>query len=141
MGQSFCSPAEESVEGAGLGPDVIAGDHPGTQQLGQGVHQFEAYAVVALFGNPDRDPNIGNRGLVGGNIPGYAESFLALLSNGKMKFAGRYVVVIKQLRTVDKGKLPIKMLVYKFLDLDFLTGVSQTKLNFTQWRCLLSQVM
>ena len=58
MRQALGLPAQKVVQHTGVGADVVAGNHAGIQKPGQGVHQFQSHTVMALCGNPDRNPDV-----------------------------------------------------------------------------------
>ena len=134
VGQPFGLPAQKTVKGAGVGPDVVAGHHTSPQQAGQGVHQLQPYAVMPFGCHPDADPHIGPFRRAGGDIPGHAQQPPVLLGYSKLRrTVPPQIVVAEQLRTVDQRQTQVEMLVDKRSNGAFLAPARQTADQLRQW--------
>ena len=137
MGQTLGLPTEELIKGAGVGADVVAGHHVGVQKAGQGVHQLQPHAVVALDSHPDADPDIGAALGVGQNIPGRADVLAVLLRHGKLgDAAAARVVVVVQLGAVQQRQAHIKIFIDKVNDGSVLAQTRQPERCLRQWPTL-----
>ena len=134
MGQALGLPAQELVERAGVGADVIAGDDVSIQKPGQGVHQFQPHAVVAFGRDPDADPDVRPALCVGQYVPGGADVLAVLLRHGKLRHAAAArVVVVVQLGAVQQRQAHIKVCVDKVDDGGILAEACQPECCIRQW--------
>ena len=110
MGQALSLPPQKLVERAGVGADVVAGQHVGMQQVGQGVHQLQPYTVAAFDGHPHAHPHIGAAIGVSQNVAGGAHVLTVILGYCKLGHAAAAcIIVVVQLRPVDERQTHIKI--------------------------------
>ena len=104
------------------------------QQVGQGVHQLQPYAVAALDRYPHADPYIGAAVGVGQNIPGGADILAIVLGHGKLRHtAAARVIVVEQLGPVDQRQAHIKIGIDKINDRLFFAQAGQAERYLRQW--------
>ena len=104
------------------------------QQVRQGVHQLQPYAIAAFDGHPHADPHIGATVRVGQDIPGGTDVLTVILSHRKLRdTAAACIIVVIQLRTVDEGQTHIKIGVDKIDDRLIFAQTGQAERNLRQW--------
>ena len=124
MRQALGLPAQKVVQHTGVGADVVAGNHAGIQKPGQGVHQLQPHTIMALCGNPDRNPDVRRFALVGQNVPGGAQNFAVLLRQRKLwGGTGRVgIIELVKIGPVDQRQAHVKILVDKVRNAGILAG-------------------
>ena len=124
MRQALGLPAQKVVQHTGVGADVVAGNHAGIQKPRQGVHQLQPHTIMALCGNPDRNPDVRRFALVGQNVPGGAQNFAVLLRQRKLwGGTGRVgIIELVKIGPVDQRQAHVKILVDEIRNAGILAG-------------------
>ena len=103
------------------------------QQVGQGVHQLQPYAIAAFDGHPHAHPHIGATIGVGQNVAGGAHVLTVILGHRKLRDTAAACIIVIQLRTVDEGQTHIKIGVDKIDDRLIFAQTGQAERNLRQW--------
>ena len=104
------------------------------QQVGQGVHQLQPYAVAAFDGHPHAHPHIGAAVRVGQDVPGGAHVLAVILGHCKLGHAAAAcIIVVVQLRPVDEGQTHIKIGIDKIDDRLIFAQTGQAECYLRQW--------
>ena len=134
VGDASGLPSQKLVEGAGVGPDVVAGQHVGVQKAGQRIHQFQAHAVVSLGGHPDADPHIGPARRVGQYVSGGAHIAAVLFGHGELGHtAAPGIVVVVEFRAIEQRQPHVKVLIDEVDDGPVFAQSGQTECYVRQW--------